>query len=60
MTELGVIHLLSLVYLSGVFCLAVSVNQNNTPKRALREALRRWAELLGLALIIAIAVSLLS
>ena len=57
MTNLGVIHLLSAIYLSGVFCLAVSLFENREPRKIVRETLRRWAKLLGVALVIAIVVS---
>lgn len=42
MTPLGIINLLSAIYLSGVISLAVSLNENRTPGRILRETLRRW------------------
>ena len=56
MTQLGVIHLLSALYLSGIICLAVSVGENRDPKRIVRETLRRWAKFLGVALAIALVV----
>ncbi len=56
MTEMGVIHLLSALYLSGVICLAVSVNENHEPRRIARETLRRWAKFLGVALVIGAVV----
>ena len=60
MTELGVIHLLSAIYLSGVICLAISVNENRDPRRIARETLRRWAKFMGIALVIALVIHLIS
>lgn len=60
MTELGLIHILSALYLSGVFCLALSVFENNRPKRIVRETLRRWGKFVGAALLIALVVWLAS
>jgi hypothetical protein len=60
MTELGVIHLLSAIYLSGVICLAVSLNENRAPRKILKEALRRWLKFGGLAVLIALVVTFLS
>jgi hypothetical protein len=60
MTALGVIHLLSAIYLSGAICLAVSLNENRAPRKILKEALRRWLKFGGLAVLIAIIVTLLS
>jgi threonine/homoserine/homoserine lactone efflux protein len=59
MTEQGIIHLLSAFYISGVICLAVSVNENRSPRRILRETLRRWLKFLAGALLIALVVCLL-
>ena len=59
MTNIGIIHLVSAIYLSGVFCLAVSLFENRDPRRIARETLRRWAKLLGVALVIAIVVSII-
>jgi hypothetical protein len=60
MTALGVVHLLSAVYLSGVICLAVSANENRTWVRVLRETLRRWVKFLAICLAIALVVGLIS
>jgi hypothetical protein len=60
MTTLGIIHLGSLIYLSGVICFSVSLNENRQPKRILRETLRRWIKFLGITLVIALAVHLMS
>lgn len=56
MTELGLIHLLSAIYLAGVISLAVSLNENREPHRIVRETLRRWAKftVIGVALGVAI------
>lgn len=60
MTHLGVIHLLSAIYLSGVICLAISLNEQRDPRRIARETLRRWAKFMGLAVAIGVVVTLLS
>jgi hypothetical protein len=60
MTELGVIQLLSLIYISAVICLSISVNENRDPRRIVRETLRRWAKFLGVTLAGGGLVSLLS
>lgn len=60
MTQLGIIHLISLIYLSGVICLGVSVNENRDPRRIVRETLRRWVKFLGMTVFIAVVVALLS
>jgi hypothetical protein len=60
MTQLGIIHLLSAIYLSGVICLAVSVNENDQPRRILRETLRRWVKFLGITLILAFVIAIMS
>ena len=60
MTKLGLLHLASLMYLSGVISLAFSVNENRNPKIIASETLRRWAKFLGVTLVIGLAVLLLS
>lgn len=60
MTELGIIHLLSAIYLSGIISLSVSVNENRDPKRILRETLRRWFKFLGFTIGIGVLVWFLS
>lgn len=60
MTQVGLIHLLSALYLSGVLCLAVSLNDNDRPRRIFREAGRRWIKFLGVALGIAGLVAILA
>ena len=49
MTRVGLVYLLSAVYLSGVISLAISLHENDRPGRIARETLRRWAKFLGLA-----------
>ena len=60
MTQMGIIHLFSVVYLSGVICLAISINQNRDPRRIARETLRRWAKFLGVTLALSLVVFALS
>ncbi|MCL5269096.1 MAG: hypothetical protein M1457_00735 [bacterium] len=60
MTQAGIIHLLSLIYLSAVICLAVSVNENRGLRRIVRETARRWLKFMVVILIIAVVVSLIS
>ena len=59
MTEMGLLHLLSAIYLSGIICLTVSVNENHDPRRIVRETLRRWAKFLGVAVVIGVVVALI-
>lgn len=60
MTQMGIIHILSVIYVSGVICVAVSVNENRDPKRIVRESARRFVKFIGVTILIAIVVSLLS
>lgn len=60
MTELGIIHLLSAIYLSGIISLSVSVNENRDPKRIVRETLRRWVKFLCFTIGIGVIVWFLS
>lgn len=60
MTSLGLTHLASLVYLSGVICLAVSLNENRDPRLIAKETARRWLKFLGLTVIIGVVVQLMS
>lgn len=59
MTRIGIIYLVSALYLSGVICLSFSIHENDQPGWIARETLRRWLKFLGLTLIIAIVVTLL-
>ena len=60
MTRLGLIHLFSMLYLSGVICFSVSLNENRAPRMIVKETLRRWAKFLGVTLAIAVAVHVMS
>lgn len=60
MTPIGLLHLGSMIYLSGIICMAVSLNENTDPRVIAKETLRRWVKFLGLTLIIALVVQLLS
>lgn len=60
MTELGIIHLMSILYISFIVCLLVSINENREPKRIIRETLRRWVKFLGVTVAMGILVTLLS
>ena len=60
MTAAGLLHLGSMIYLSGIICLTVSVNENHDPKLILRETLRRWAKFLGVSLVLVVLVFSLS
>jgi hypothetical protein len=57
---MGWLMIASLLYLSGVICLAVSLNENQSPRRIVRETLRRWVKFLLCTFIIALAVHFLS
>lgn len=59
MTPLGLLHLLSAIYLSGVICLEVSLNEHRRPWLITRETFRRWVKFLGFAFIIGAIVCLL-
>jgi hypothetical protein len=50
----------SMLYLSGVICLSISLNENSTPAMILRETLRRWAKFLGLTAALVLIVQGLS
>ena len=56
MTESGVIHLFSALYLATVLCLAVSVNENRELGRIARETGRRWLKFVGICFLIGLAV----
>ena len=58
--SVGWLYLGSLFYLSGAICLAVSVNENSSPRRIVRETLRRWLKFVAMTFIIALIVHLLS
>ena len=60
MTHLGLIHLLSALYLSAMICLALSFNESRQPSRILRRAALRWVKFAALTLVLAAAVTLLS
>lgn len=60
MTTFGIIHLTSAVYLSGVLCLAVSLNENRSRRRIVRETLRRWVKFAAVCIAIGIVVELIS
>ncbi len=49
-----------MIYLSGVICFSISLNENSSPRIILRETLRRWAKFLGLAAVLAGIVQILS
>lgn len=42
-----------MIYLSGVICLSISLNENTSPYVIVRETLRRWLKFLGLAALLA-------
>lgn len=58
MTELGIIHLLSAIYLAGVISLAVSLNENRDLQRIVRETLRRWAKFCAIGVALGVAIHL--
>ncbi len=49
-----------MLYLSGVICLSISLNENSTPGMIVRETLRRWVKFLGLTAALAAVVQILS
>lgn len=60
MTPLGIINLLSAIYLAGAISLAVSLNENREPRQILRETLRRWRKFLLWGLILGVLITLIS
>lgn len=59
MTPLGVVHLLSAIYLAAVISFAVSLNESRNPRAIRRETLRRLAKFLGFGFILALVINLL-
>lgn len=59
MTNYGVIHLISMLYLMLALSVAISFYENGQPRRILRETGRRWLKFAGVALALAVAVNLL-
>lgn len=57
MTETGIIHIFSAIYLSGIISLAVSLNENRAPRRIVRETLRRWVKFVGIGVLLAIVLN---
>lgn len=57
---IGVINILSLLYLSMVVALVFSINDHEGIKPILRATLRRWGKLVGFLILIGIIVYLLS
>jgi hypothetical protein len=56
----SVLLLGSMLYLSGVICLSISLNENSSPGMILRETFRRWAKFLGLTALLVLIVQGLS
>jgi hypothetical protein len=50
----------SMIYLSGVICFSISLNENSSPRVIFRETLRRWVKFLGLIAVLAGMVQLSS
>jgi hypothetical protein len=50
----------SMLYLSGIICLSISLNENSSPGTIVRETLRRWAKFLGLTAVLVLIVQGLS
>ena len=59
MKWLGLINLGSAIYLSAIICLSISLNENDAPGRIARETLRRWIKFVGVAVALAVLVTLL-
>jgi hypothetical protein len=59
-TAIGLIHILSMLYLSGVICFSVSLNENVQPGRIVRETLRRWLKFSAVSVVLALAIHLMS
>jgi hypothetical protein len=59
MTQLGIIHLASALYLSAIICLSVSINENVALGRIVRETLRRWLKFVVVALVLAVLVTVM-
>lgn len=59
MTQYGLVHIISAIYLAAVISFAVSLNENRDPRRILRETVRRWGKFLAFGLILAVAINLI-
>lgn len=60
MTQIGFVHLCSMIYLASVICFSISLNENRAPRMILKETLRRLLKFLGTTFAIALAVYLMS
>lgn len=60
MTPQGLLNLLSMLYLSGVICLTISINENDHLRPIVGETLRRWGKFLGVALVLMLIVQAFS
>lgn len=60
MVQQGLLLLGSMLYLSGVICFSISLNENSSPRVIVRETVRRWVKFLGLAAVLAGIVQILS
>lgn len=49
-----------MIYLSGVICFSISLNENSSLRVIFRETLRRWVKFLGLIAVLAGMVQLSS
>lgn len=60
MNAMGAIHLASAVYLSFIVAGVISINENDSARRTIRETLRRTGKLLGVLLIAGLIVQALT
>ncbi len=58
--SLGIVNILSLLYLSMVVALVFSINDHDEIRPIVRATLRRWGKLVGVLIVIGILVYLLS
>ena len=60
MSLLGILHLFSAVFLSLVVAGVISINENDNPKRMIRETLRRTGKLLTVLVFAGLIVQILT
>lgn len=60
MNIVGLAHVFSMLWLSGVVCFSISLNENRDPRRIVSETVRRWVKFMVVALTMMLVVQLLS
>ena len=60
MSSLGLAYVFSAIFLSLVVAGVISINENDSPRRALRETVRRTLKLLGVLIAAGLIVQLMT